>query len=100
MNEKRHNVPKKLIQGKTNKSSPANVPSMDQGGKIITNFQEIRWTKPKLTLVSVALLAPITFTIVLCFKAGNSLIGLILIGIIMFMGLMSLALRYIDNNEF
>lgn len=100
MNKKRHKVPKKLIQGKTNKSQPANLAPIGKGGKILTNLPDIHWNAPKLTVASVAILAPITFTIVLSFKAGNILIALVLIGIIIFMGLIYLALRYIEDNEF
>ena len=101
MNKKRHKVPKKLIQGKTNRSQPAKIASLERrGGKILTNLPDIDWNAPKLTIVSVAILAPITFAIVLSFKAGNIFIALVLIGIIVFMGLIYLALRYIEDNEF
>ncbi|MEL7406465.1 MAG: hypothetical protein AAFN00_05815 [Cyanobacteria bacterium J06558_2] len=100
MHNKRHNLPKKIFHGKTAKSQPAKIENSGSGGKIATNLPEIRWTPTKLSLASAIILAPISFGIVICFKAGNILIGLILIGLILFMGLIYLALRYIENNEF
>ncbi len=100
MKGKGHNLPKRLVTGGLKKSQEAQVPAIGGKGSIATNWREIRWTPAKLSIASIIILAPISFAIVLSFKAGNILIGLILIGLIVFMGLMYLALRYIEHNEF
>ena len=101
MTEKKHHVPKKLVQGKTGKSIGAEPPRLaGRGGNINTSLRDIHWTPAKLSIVSTALLAPFTFVIIVAFNAGNTLVGTILIGLAVFVGLMYLALRYIENNEF
>ncbi|MEM8673043.1 MAG: hypothetical protein AAGF83_04120 [Cyanobacteria bacterium P01_G01_bin.67] len=100
MKGKKHNLPKRLVKGGSKKSHSAKLPEMVKGGKIATNLKDINWTPTKLSVVSFAILAPISFTIVLCFKAGNIMVGSVLIGLIVFMGLILLALRYIEQNEF
>ena len=101
MKGKGHNLPGRLVKGGAKQSQEAKVPiAQGGGGKIPINFIEIRWTPTKVSIASMIVLAPISFAIVLSFKAGNILIGLILIGLVVFMGLIYLALRYIDKNEF
>ncbi len=101
MQDKKHNLPKRLYIGKTKGSHEPEAPIAKGGnGRINTKFADIHWTRTKLSLASTLILAPITFAIVLSFKAGNILVGLILIGALVFMGLMYLALRYIEQNEF
>ena len=100
MQDKKHNLPKRLHIGKTNGSQEAKVPMIGGTGQIGTNWKDIHWTPAKISLVSSIILAPITFAIVVSFKVGNILVGLILIGALVFMGLMYLALRYIEGNEF
>ena len=99
MKGKGHNLPNRLVRGGTKKSHEAQVPTVGGQGKIDTSWQEIRWTPTKLSIASIIVLSPISFAIVLSFKAGNSLVGAILIGLLVFMGLIYLALRYIENNE-
>ena len=100
MKGKGHNLPNRLVRGGSKKSHEAQIPIIGGKGKIDTSWKEIRWTPAKVSIASMIILAPISFAIVLSFKAGNILIGLILIGLIVFMGLIYLALRYIEHNEF
>lgn len=101
MKGKGHNLPQRLVRGKTIRSQEARVPTARGGkGQIDTSWKDIHWTPAKLSIVSILLLAPISFAIVLSFKAGNLLVSIILIGALIFMGLMYLALRYIEQNEF
>ena len=100
MKGKGHNLPNRLVRGGIKRSQEAQVPTVGGKGKIATNWKEIHWTPAKLSIASIIILAPISFAIVLSFKAGNIFIGLVLIGLIVFMGLIYLALRYIDRDEF
>ena len=99
MDGKKHNLPKRLVRGGEKKSYSGKLPEIGGRGRIATNWN-IKWTRSKASVVSFVILAPISFTIVLCFKAGNIMIGLVLLGLIIFMGLIYLALRYIEQNEF
>jgi hypothetical protein len=95
----KHNLPKRLVRGKTGQQE-AKAPIIGGGGRIDTSLKDINWTPAKLGIVSTVLLAPFTFAIVVAFHSGNALVGLILVGLGVFVGLLYLALRYIDNNEF
>lgn len=99
--KEKHNLPKRLVQGKSGQQG-INVPSAASGGGggIQTNWKDIHWTPAKLGVVATVLLAPLTFAIVISFHVGNSLIAIILIGLGLFVGLMYLALRFVENNEF
>ncbi|MGB5712718.1 MAG: hypothetical protein WBM44_17625, partial [Waterburya sp.] len=95
MKGKGNNLPKRLVRGGIKRSQEAKVPDAKGGkGQIATNWKEIHWTPIKLSVASTIILAPISCAIVLSFKAGNSLVGIILIGLLVFMGLMYWALRY------
>ena len=94
----KHNLPKRLVRGKTGQQE-AKAPIIGGQGRIDASFQNIHWTRAKVGIVSTVLLAPFTFAIVVSFQSGNALIGLILVGLGVFVGLIYLALRYIDNNE-
>lgn len=95
----KHNLPKRLVQGKTNQQE-VKAPIIGGDGRIDTSFPDIHWTRTKLGIVSTVLLTPFTFAIIVSFQSGKALVGIILIGLGVFVGLMFLALRYIDNNEF
>lgn len=97
--KEKQNLPDRLVRGKA-RQQEAKVPIVGGRGRIDTNFKDIRWTPAKLGIVSTVLLAPFTFAIVVSFQVGNTLVGLILLGLGIFVGLMYLALRYIDNNDF
>ena len=98
---KEHNLPDRLVKGKTNKSQEAVVPTASSsGGRINTSFSEINWTPAKIRIVLTVLLAPVITAIIITFNSGNIFISLVLIGLIIFVGLLYLTLRYIDKNEF
>ena len=98
---KGHNLPKRLVRGKIDKSQEAKAPHISgSGGNIDTRLREINWTPAKIRIVLTVLLAPIVTAIVVSFNAGNLLIALVLIGLIIFVGLLYWTVRYIDRNEF
>ena len=98
---KEHNLPDRLVKGKTNKSQEARVPTASgAGGRINTGFADINWTPAKIRIVLTVLLAPVITVIIISFNSGNIFISLVLIGLIIFVGLLYLTLRYIDKNEF
>jgi hypothetical protein len=100
--KKGHNLPDRLVKGKSNQPRPAEPPAVSGqgGGKISTNVKDINWTPAKLRIVATILLAPMVTAIIVSFNVGNILIGLVLIGLLMFVGFIYLALRYIEQNEF
>ena len=96
---KKNNLPKRLVTGKSGRQE-TKVPTIGGRGRIDMNLKDIHWTPAKLSIVSTVLLAPLTLAIVLSFQVGNSLVGIILIGLGLFVGLIYLALRFIENNDF
>lgn len=101
MKDKKYNLPNRLVTGYTKSSQDAEVPIAKGGnGRINTKLSDIHWTPAKRSIATIIVLSPISFAVVLSFKAGNSLVGAILILALVFMGLMYLALRYIDQNDF
>ncbi len=100
MTPEKHKLPKKLVQGKVAKSQKVEVPIIGGAGKIETNWKDIHWTPVKLSIVLAVLVIPFLAAIAIAFRTGNSLVGVLLIGLIVFVGLMYLALRYIEENEF
>lgn len=100
MGNKNQNVPKKLVQGRIANSQEAKVPvAMGGAGQVKTNLN-IRWTRNKAILAATLLGVPFLLATVATFKSGNILIGCVLVGLAIFIGLIYLALRYIENNEF
>lgn len=97
---KEHNLPKKLVSGKSNQFEAKVPKSGGTGGRIDTSLNDINWTPAKIRIVLTVLLAPVITAIIVSFNAGNILISLVLIGLIIFVGVLYLALRYIDQNEF
>ncbi len=95
---KKNNLPKKLVAGKSERQE-TKVPTVGGRGRIDVKLKDIHWTPTKLSIASTVLLAPLTLAIVLSFQAGNSLVAIILIGLGLFVGLMYLALRFIENND-
>ena len=53
-----------------------------------------------MVIAATLLNVPFLLATVMTFKSGNALVGLILVGIAIFVGLFYLALRYIEENEF
>ena len=100
MKHKRSNIPRKLKMGKVNKPQDRAPLLGGGGGKIDTQWQDIKWTPKKLAIAFAVLGIPFLVVMVLIFKSGSSFIGLVFVGMAIFMGLMYLALRFIDNNEF
>ena len=100
MANKNPKLPDRLVRGGQKKSQEARVPVATGGkGSIGTNIN-IRWTRRKATIAATILGIPFLLATVLSFKAGNALIGIILIALAVFVGLMYWALRYIEENEF
>ena len=100
MTPEKHNLPKRLVKGKTARSQKAEVPKIGGKGTIETTWKDIHWTPVKLSIVLAVLVIPFLAAIAIAFRAGNSFIGIMLIGLAVFVGLMYLALRYIEENEF
>ncbi|MEM8830083.1 MAG: hypothetical protein AAGE96_12100 [Cyanobacteria bacterium P01_G01_bin.19] len=101
MPKNKHNLPKHLRLGKTAKSQEAKTPKgTSNGGRIVTNLQEINWTRNKLTLTIIALSTPYLIATVGSFAVGNSLVGFIFIGLGVLVIGMYLLLRYIERSDF
>ena len=100
MGNKNHKLPDRLVKGGQKKSQEARVPVAKGGGGNISSNLNIRWTRRKATIAATVLGVPFLIATVLSFKAGNILIGIILVGVAVFVGLMYWALRYIEENEF
>ncbi|MEL6579949.1 MAG: hypothetical protein AAFQ14_09355 [Cyanobacteria bacterium J06621_12] len=100
MGNKNHNLPNRLVQGGQKRSVDAKPPAtVGAKGKIDTSIN-IRWTPRKKVIAATVLGVPFLLSTVSAFKSGNALVGIILVGLAVFFGLMYLALRYIENNEF
>ena len=100
MSDQKHNVPKKLSLGKRKGSGEAEVPTASgAGGNIMTNFQEISWTKRKLILTIVALATPYLAVLIASFMAGYILMGIIFGGIGVFVVVMYLLLRFLERAD-
>ncbi|MEN9518758.1 MAG: hypothetical protein RLZZ381_1346 [Cyanobacteriota bacterium] len=100
MDYKKYNLPERLVTGATKKSQEAQVPSAIGGDGQIGSNLNIRWTPRKRVIASTILGVPFLLTTAIAFKSGYTLMGVILVGIAVFVGLMYLTLRYIDANEF
>lgn len=100
MDNKKYNLPQRLVTGGSKKSHEAHVPTAaGSGGQIETNFN-IRWTPRKRIIAATVLGVPFLLATTIAFKSGYTLMGIILIGVAVFVGLIYLALRYIEANEF
>lgn len=97
---KEHNLPEKIVRGKSGQSEARAPKTSQAGGRIDTSLKDINWTPAKLRIVMTVLIAPVVTVTIVSFNAGNIFISLVLIGLIIFVGLLYLALRYIDRNEF
>jgi hypothetical protein len=100
MKKKKHKLPDRLVTGGTKASQEAKVPDLiGSGGTIGSNFN-IRWTPRRRVIAATVLGIPFLLVTTMAFKSGYALMGAILVGIAGFVGLMYLALRYIEANEF
>ena len=101
MPEKEPNLPKQLRLGKTGQSQPVKVPESKTGqGEIITDWQEINWTRRKLIITIASLSIPYLIAVVISFVTGKNLIGFIFIGMGVFTIGIYLLLRYIERADF
>lgn len=100
MEKKKYKLPDRLVTGGSKKSHEAKVPALiGSGGTIGTNFR-IRWTPRKRVIAAMVLGVPFLLVTTMAFKSGHIFMGVIFVGIAIFVGLMYLALRYIEANEF
>ncbi|MDJ0567679.1 MAG: hypothetical protein QNJ53_01415 [Pleurocapsa sp. MO_192.B19] len=97
MPDKKPQIPKKLIQGKTARSQEAKIIAGGGGGRIDTNLKDINWTPTKLAIVIAVLGIPYLIAIIVSFMVGNNLIAGTLICLAIFVGLMFFALRFIER---
>lgn len=98
MPDKKPQIPKKLIQGKTARSQEAKIIGGGRGGgRIDTNLKDINWTPTKLAIVIAVLGIPYLIAIIVSFMVGNNLIAGTLICLAIFVGLMFFALRFIER---
>ncbi|MDJ0648606.1 MAG: hypothetical protein QNJ60_07845 [Xenococcaceae cyanobacterium MO_188.B19] len=70
------------------------------GGQIKTNWANIRWTKKKITFVSLLLGTPYVIALVVSWVAINRFITYILLALALLFVLLVWFLRSIDNEEF
>lgn len=100
MGNKKPNIPKHLRQGKTARSQEAQVPIAQGGAGRVNTSLNIRWTKGRAIFAAALLGVPFLLATVAAFKSGNILVGCILVAVAIFFGLIYLALRYIEENDF
>lgn len=98
MPKKKRQLPQKLNLGRIARSQEANAPGkLVRGGRIETNWKDINWTPTKLVMVIAVLGIPYLIAIIISFMVGNNLIGGTLVGLAILVGLMFLALRFIEQ---
>ncbi|NJK55681.1 MAG: hypothetical protein HC939_06635 [Pleurocapsa sp. SU_5_0] len=100
MDYKKYNLPQRLVTGATKKSQEAQVPTAIGGDGQIGSNLNIRWTPRRRVIAATVLGVPFLLATAVAFKSGYTLMGIILVGVAVFVGLMYLALRYIEANEF
>jgi hypothetical protein len=100
MKKKKYKLPDRLVEGGTKTSQGAIAPALGRKGGRIGRNLNIRWTPRKKVIAAAVLGVPFLLATAMAFKSGYSLVGVILVGIAGFVGLMYLALRYIEANEF
>jgi len=101
-NKNNNNLPKKLKQGRTNRSTDAKAPGDVIGGSSLNNpkLADIKWTPRKLSLVVAFLSIPYLITIIGTFRSGNTLVAGILISLAILIGFFYLLLRWIESADF
>ena len=92
---------------KAQRGGRINTPSVSDGfkkpapgGQIQTNWKDIRWTKKKITFVSLLLGTPYLIALIVSWVAIGRLITYILLGVAVLFGLVVLFLRSLDAEEF
>ncbi len=103
MNKRNKKLPK--AQGRGRIDVPVDrrirdIPTHGRGGNIQTNWANIRWTKKKITFVSLSLATPYVIALIVSWVAIDRLITYILLGLAVMCGLIVLFLRSMDNEEF
>lgn len=71
-----------------------------QGGKVKTNWKNIRWTRKKIFFASIILGLPYVTAIIASFVNGIYLITFILLGLAVLVALLSKIVRWLERNEF
>ncbi|MGF1541903.1 MAG: hypothetical protein ACFCU5_15885 [Pleurocapsa sp.] len=89
---------KKIVKGK---SSPVRQDfhqyTLKGGGAINTNIQDINWTPKKLILTITLLGIPYGGIVLACFIAGINIIAYMLIGLAIFVGILFLIVRSLEQ---
>ena len=91
---------KKIVQGRSRPIDRKFPRHGGTGGRINTNLPDINWTQKKLVLTIALLGVPYVVAILACFITGINLIAYLLIGIAILVGLLVLAIRFIDRQDF
>ncbi len=99
-NKDNYKLPKYIRLGKTASSQEARTPNGLSKGRVRTNLQDINWTPTKLTMTIIALSIPYLIAVIGSFLSGNSMVGLIFIGLGALVIGMYLLLRYIERSDF
>jgi hypothetical protein len=100
MSNKKYKLPSRLVTGGSKRSHEAKPPSIFGGSGAIGTNINIRWTPRKRVIAATVLGVPFLLVTAIAFKSGYIFIGAILVGIAVFVGLIYLALRYIEANDF
>ncbi|HHP7230448.1 MAG TPA: hypothetical protein ACFCUY_06270 [Xenococcaceae cyanobacterium] len=102
MSDHRKPLPKVQRGGKINApiDNSHGLARSSRGGSVKTNWGNIRWTKKKITFVSLLLGTPYVIALVVSWVAINRLITYILLGLAVLFGLVVWFLRSIDAEEF
>lgn len=101
MPEQKHNLPKQLRFGQGKQSRDAKPPQgTGSGGRINTNFQDIKWTPRRLTITIALLSIPYLIAVAISFLIGNNLIAFVFLGLGALVVGIYLLLRYIERANF
>jgi CHASE2 domain-containing sensor protein len=100
MGKKKHKLPDRLIRGGSKRSHGVTLPWEGGSSGAIGSNMNIRWTPRKRVIAATVLGVPFLLVTAIAFKSGHFFIGVILVGVAFFVGLMYLALRYIEANDF
>jgi hypothetical protein len=99
MPKKKPKLPTQIIQGKAARAE-AKISTGGKYGNIQTNWKDINWTPKKLSLAIAFLSIPYLTAMIATFRSGHILIFILLIGMGVFVGLLYLALRMIEKEDF
>jgi hypothetical protein len=96
--------PKDPLADNLNKST--NIPQVksglykyDAGGRIKTDWKDIKWTRKKLFFASLILGVPYVTAVIASLANGVYLITFILVGLGVMVALLYKIVRWIDNNN-